>query len=311
MADKTELESVLDELEILGTDDDMDTVSKVVKKYGFFPRSVWRVKSNKDMEELCGDDIATGTYVPKSQKSLIGSAKQKQKGYTGVKNDGLSRFNTEVAKRLIEFYTEPGDVVLTPFGSRGIITIIAAHLNRKGLVYEIHPKYAKHIQDQIDRLNNQKSLIKHHYDAKCFCGNANNMDKISDNSVDCIITSPPFANREKYLSCEGQLSDIDDYYDFLEEYQLCLDECYRVMKPGGFCIFVVNDWRGVARKGEEPRFIRFTRDTELGLEKAGFEIYDYIINFLYSTPSVIGVNKRAELKQMIKSHETILVYRKK
>lgn len=306
----TLLEEVLDELDTLGFDDiDKNAVSRVVKKYGWFPYSVMRVKSNKLLEDLCGDDIATGTYKAKAQKSLIGSAAQKKKGYTGV-NNGLSRFNTEVAKRLITFYTDEGDTVLTPFGSRGIITIIAAHLNRKGLVYEIHPRYAKHIQDQIDRLNNQKALVKHFYDAKCFCGNANNMDQIEDDSVDCIITSPPFWNIEKYDSCEGQLSDIDDYDTFLEEYQLCLNECYRVMKPGGFAIFVVNDFRRPTAPGKPAKLIRFGRDTELGMERAGFETFDIGINFLYSTPSVIGVNKRAELKQLLKAHEYILVFRK-
>jgi DNA modification methylase len=304
-----EFDDVLDELEILDVDVDKTTVSNVVKKYGFFPYSVWRVKSNKQMEELCGDDIATGTYMAKSQKSMIGKSAQKKKGYTGVAN-GLSRFNTEVAKRLVNYYTDEGDVVLTPFGSRGIITIIAAHLGRKGVVYEIHPKYASHIQNQIDRLNNKKSLIKKHYDAVCYCGNANNMEMIDDDSIDCVITSPPFWDIEKYESCEGQLSDIDDYYDFLEEYQLCLNEIYRVMKPGGFAIFVVNDFRKSPSKGEKSRLIRFSRDTEIGMEKAGFETYDIGINFLYSTPSVIGVNKRAELRQLLKSHEYILVFRK-
>lgn len=305
------LDDALNELEILGADENINKkdISAVVQKYGFFPYSVWRVKSNKLLEELCGDDIATGTYMSKESKSMIGKAKSKKKGYTGVTN-GLSRFNTEVAKRLVEYYTEPGDTVLTPFGSRGIITIIAAHLGRTGIVYEIHPKYANHIKNVIKKLNDKKALFAKHYDATCHCGNANNMDKIEDDSIDCIITSPPFWNIEKYESCEGQLSDIDSYYDFLEEYQLCLNECYRVMKPGGIAIFVVNDFRAVPSKGEKSRLIRFSRDTEMCMEEAGFETYDIGINFLYSTPSVIGVNKRAELKQLLKAHEYILVFRK-
>lgn len=305
------LDDVLDELAILGADENVDknNVSAVVKKYGFFPYSVWRVKSNKTLENLCGDDIATGTYMGKDQKSLIGKTNAKKKGYQGM-NNGLSRFNTEVAKRLVEYYTEEGDTVLTPFGSRGIITIVAAHLNRKGIVYEIHPKYASHIQGVIDKLNNQKGLIKKHYDATCHCGNANNMDKLEDNSIDCVITSPPFWDIEKYESCEGQLSDIGDYYEFLDEYQLCLNEIYRVMKPGGIAIFVVNDFRKSPSKNEPSRLIRFSRDTEMCMEEAGFETYDIGINFLYSTPSVIGVNKRAEQKQLLKAHEYILVFRK-
>ena len=304
------IDNVLNELELLGVKPNIKSTSAVVRKYGFFPYSVWRVMNDKYLEKICGDNIATGTYKAKSLKSASARANAKKKKYQSF-NNGLSRFNSAVATRLVSFYTEAGDTVLTPFGSRGVITIVAAHLGRKGICVEVNKHYADHIQGVIDGLNEKgsKSLLKKHYDAVCYNANANKMP-IKDDSVDCIITSPPFWNIEKYESCEGQLSDIGDYDDFLEEYQLCLNECYRVMKPGGIAIFVVNDFRKSPSKGEPSKLIRFSRDTELCMEKAGFDVYDIIINFLYSTPSVIGVNRLAEEKRVVKSHEYILVFRK-
>ena len=82
------------------------------------------------------------------------------------------------------------------------------------------------------------------------------------------------------------------------------------MKSGGFAIFVVNDFRKPVTNGQPSKLIRFSRDTEICMETAGFETYDIGINFLFSTPSVIGVNKFIEMKRLLKSHEYMLIFRK-
>lgn len=307
----SKLEDTLKELEVFEANQDLQTTSLVVKEFGFFPYSVWRLSSNVLLERLCDDDIPQNTYVAKAYRDPLKRTAQKKKQYFSYKA-GLSKFNTAVAQRLIEFYTKEGETILTPFGSRGIISIIAAHLKRKGVVCEVVKNYADKIVERVNNINNSQKnrLFKKHYDVTCYNTNANNMHMIPDNSIDHIITSPPFFNLEKYESCEGQLADIQDYDDFLAEYQKCLNECYRVMKPNGFCIFVVNDFRCPRKANAPTEFICFSRDTQTALLNAGFRMWDTIINFLYSTPSVISVRQRVREQVMVKAHEYILVFRK-
>lgn len=307
----SKLEDTLKELEVFEANQDLQTTSLVVKEFGFFPYSVWRLSSNVLLERLCDDDIPQNTYVAKAYRDPLKRTAQKKKQYFSYKA-GLSKFNTAVAQRLIEFYTKEGETILTPFGSRGIISIIAAHLNRKGVVCEVVKNYADKIVERVNNINNSQKnrLFKKHYNVTCYNTNANDMHMIPDNSIDHIITSPPFFNLEKYESCEGQLADIQDYDDFLAEYQKCLNECYRVMKPNGFCIFVVNDFRCPRKANAPTEFICFSRDTQTALLNAGFRMWDTIINFLYSTPSVISVRQRVREQVMVKAHEYILVFRK-
>lgn len=308
MAYDSNYERLKREMDILGIKGESEeNIQKVSQELGYFPYSVMRVNNDKALAEVVSDDMRTNTYLSEKYKSDPAyRLDTKKKGYSSALGDGLSRFNPAVAKRLVEFYTKEGDVVLTPYGSFGVITIIAAHLNRVGIVNELVPRYAKHIQNVIDGLNEKgsKGLFKKVYNATVNCGNANDMSFLEDESVDCVITSPPFADVEKYESVDGQLSDISDYDKFLEEYDLCNKEIFRVMKPGGICVFVVNDFR---RGG---KLIRFSTDTEHSLQRAGFETWDIGINFLYSTPGVIGARRARENKQFIKAHEYFIVMRK-
>ena len=73
---------------------------------------------------------------------------------------------------------------------------------------------------------------------------------------------------------------------------------------------MVNDFRVSPRKGAPSEFIRFSKHTEDSLLDAGFVTWDIIINFLYSTPNVLGVNKAHEMQRTLKAHETIIVMKK-
>lgn len=306
---KSAVDEIMEELEILGHDMtviDKPEIYKVAELYGYIPNSVMRVKDNKFLASIANDEIAEGTYTKKMDAAQRANAKLKGTKAKQSLNNGLSKFNPALAKRLMEFYTKPGDLVLDNFSNRMVTTIIPAHFGRRGVMYEIVPSYAEQCQKHLDELNRRgsKGLIKKHYDVTIYNGNANNMHHLEDNSVDFCMSSPPFANREAYESVDGQLSDIENYEDFLVEYQLCLNELYRVMKPGAFVCYIVNDWRA------NGKFIRFSMDTELGLRKAGFESWDIVINYLHSTPSVIGINKSVEQKRFLKAHEYIVVMRK-
>ncbi len=83
---------------------------------------------------------------------------------------------------------------------------------------------------------------------KVFYKDARNMAEIPDNSIDLIITSPPYFNIKDYSKdgyqtkshsekVSGQLGDISDYHTFINELLKVWQECERVLKPNGkLCI---------------------------------------------------------------------------
>ncbi len=74
-------------------------------------------------------------------------------------------------------------------------------------------------------------------------GDARNLAGIADESVQLIVTSPPYFNLKPYASdaAGAQLGRIDDYEAFLSELDKVWRECVRVLVPGGRVCCVVGD----------------------------------------------------------------------
>lgn len=77
-----------------------------------------------------------------------------------------------------------------------------------------------------------------------FFGDSRNMDKIADNSVHLIITSPPYFNIKDYskdgyqqtrhsAKNDRQIGDIPSYQNYLDEMLKVWKECERVLRPNG------------------------------------------------------------------------------
>ena len=208
-------------------------------------------------------------------------------------------FKTEVAKRVIKYYSERCASLLSRNTNRGSIIMVARALGRHGIAFDIVKSYC---DDAVERLAKAKKLDEKGVFTIVKQGDAREMD-LRDERVDLILTSPPFWDLEPYESVEGQLADIETYPSFLKELGKTISECFRVLKKDKFCAFVVNDFR----KG--GHFYDFHNDVIKLSRKAGFLLWDIIINVLHS-PMVSGVAQREKVRQTVKIHEYILILKK-
>jgi len=62
-------------------------------------------------------------------------------------------------------------------------------------------------------------------------GDSRNMDELTDNSVDLVITSPPYWQLKDY-GTENQIGYNDSYEDYINHLNLVWKECYRVLDNG-------------------------------------------------------------------------------
>lgn len=65
--------------------------------------------------------------------------------------------------------------------------------------------------------------------------------KLPDESVQLVVTSPPYWNLKKYRNSESQLGHWEDYEDFLKQLDQVWKRCYRALVPGGRMVCVVGD----------------------------------------------------------------------
>lgn len=90
----------------------------------------------------------------------------------------------------------------------------------------------------MGKVNEEKIL--HIKDATIFNMNSNDMSEIPDNSVNLIITSPPYWTLKDY-DVEGQIGTGSSSYDFyISELNKVWKECVRVLAPDGkLCINIM------------------------------------------------------------------------
>lgn len=59
------------------------------------------------------------------------------------------------------------------------------------------------------------------------------LEKLEDNSVDLIVTSPPYHNLRVYSNDPADLSNCETYDEYYYLLGLVIEECHRVLKPAG------------------------------------------------------------------------------
>ena len=110
-----------------------------------------------------------------------------------------------------------------------------------------------------------------------YCKSCEHMDELKDNSVDLIVTSPPYWNARDYGMYvtnrkRNYLRRMRwSYKEYLALMERCFRDCYRVLKEGRFCAVNVSH---ILYKGKHYP-IPF--DLYFILKRIGFELHQEII----------------------------------
>ncbi|WP_206204594.1 site-specific DNA-methyltransferase [Thermococcus sp. MAR1] len=181
--------------------------------------------------------------------------------YTNAKYRG--NWAPQVPRNLILQYTKPGDVVLDAFLGSGTTLIECKLLGRHGIGVDINYEALMVAWDRLNfkydpRMENQSTLssylgIKEEIEwvkpeIRLYHGDARNLDKIKDESIELIATHPPYANIIGYTKrarslVEGDLSNVKSIDEFVSEMKKVAEEFYRVLKPGKYTAILMGDTR--------------------------------------------------------------------
>ena len=185
--------------------------------------------------------------------------------------------------RLIRFFTKRNYIVLDPFAGIGSTLKACALEGRKGIGIELNPHFVALTRERLcTEVRDVSATVEAQ---EILEGDARDiLPQIADESVDFIITSPPYWSilkkedhkvRQERLA-NGLSTDYGDdprdlgkiatYDDFLRELVRIFSECKRVLKRGKFMAIVVSDFR------DKSRYVMFHSDLAQELEKVGLEM---------------------------------------
>lgn len=221
------------------------------------------------------------------------------------KGGTLSRFPQNIGRKLVLFYTEQGDTIYDPF---------AGHNSRMQLCFETGRNYygcdlSKEFMEvnrriaEILQKKAKHSVLGFTNWIKLHEGDSRNLP-MKSNSGDFTITSPPYWDIEHYGDEKEQLGNGKSYKEFLQGLGDVAKENLRVLKPGAFCIWCVNDFR------KDGKFYSYHEHTARLLRKAGFSQWDIAITDLGSSIRACFPNQTFASKILPKRHEYCLIFRK-
>jgi len=201
----------------------------------------------------------------------------------------------KLSGRIIQMYSGEGDLILDPFLGVGSTLESCREQGRKGIGIELNQRFVELAKEVLS----QKTLNKEDNEIKIIQDDCRNLLRhINKNSVQLMVTSPPYANfihksvedrkntHKKSLIKYANKSAIKpysedkkdfgnlEYEEFLNEMGLLMKKLYKVTKSGGYNIWIVKDYRDT--KNKIPYIDFHTDIAKLG-ESIGFKYHDLIV----------------------------------
>ena len=109
-------------------------------------------------------------------------------------------------------------------------------------------------------------------------GDARDLSWIDDAMIHLVVTSPPYWILKQYKrDCDGQMGDIEDYEQFLDELDNVWRECARVLVGGGRICCVIGDICISRKKGGRHYVMPLHADIQVRARKLGLDCLTPII----------------------------------
>ena len=217
------------------------------------------------------------------------------------KSDYRGNFAPQVPRNLIEMYSEEGDSILDPMVGAGTTLVEAKLLARHALGIDINPDAVKRVEEALN--------FNHHPPSKqkVMVGDARDLSFLKDDSIDLIITHPPYMNIIKYSDGKipADISNISSLPKFCDEMEIVAKELFRVLKQDKYCAILIGD----TRKGKH--FVPLAFNVMQRFLNVGFVLKEDIIKVQHNCSTTGRWRTKAlQDKFYLIMHEHLFVFRK-
>jgi DNA modification methylase len=218
---------------------------------------------------------------------------------SGAAAGNISTFWQDVGRSMVLLYTNPGDTVVDPFAGHNSRMELCVRAGRHYIGHDLSKEFMKFNRKRADELREE---FNNEVNITLFEGDSRKL-QAGSRCGDFTITSPPYWDIEDYGDEPEQLGK-NTYEGFIEGMQQVMNENYRVLKPGAYAAWFVNDFR----KGN--KFYPYHYDIMTLAENAGFHHHDMLIVDLGRGFGDVFINQYVSQRRLPKRHEYGIIFRK-
>lgn len=218
---------------------------------------------------------------------------------------GQSIFDPALTELLYFWYCPENGSIIDPFAGGSVRGIVAEYLGYKYTGIELRPEQVKANREQA------RQILDADKQPKYFCGDSDKVLNVPNffkpESYDLVFSCPPYHDIEVYSDLPDDLSNMT-YPNFLVKYRSIIAASVKLLKKGGYAIFVVAE----VRNKKTGQLIGFVPDTISAFVDAGTVFYnEAILLNAYGTAMLrVGTNFIRGDKKLVKVHQNILIFKK-
>lgn len=253
-------------------------------------------KKSKSNGRNLAASFATSSASPSTLGERYGKKPKETDGED--KATGTSIFDPVLCELMYRWFAPRKGTILDPFAGGSVRGITAAALGYKYVGIELRPEQVAANREQKDKIVPGSKLVWINGDARDTC------DLTMNKSFDFVFTCPPYYNLELYSYNPADLSNAEDYQDFVAAYNAIIGQVSIALKPDRFACYVVGNIRD-----KDGLYHDLVGDTIKCFESYGMRLYNeaILVTAIGSLPIRIN-NQFDSYRKMGKTHQNILVF---
>jgi DNA modification methylase len=143
--------------------------------------------------------------------------------------------------------------------------------------------------------------------------NAEQMEAVADESIQTIVTSPPYYQNKNYGEHMNNLENSQSYNEYKSGLRSVLEECFRVLKPDGkLCLNLMDPYTTVEAHGRFQR-LPLTQEITIFLEELGLDYMEtvrWVKQRFGNSGTVFGSYPHPTNLYFAGDYENLLIFRK-
>jgi len=279
-------------------------------KYLFCPTTVlskrdpkWKQLKRKWLNLGIKSELGRDTHSEQRVKGRDIKDYSYMKDFEGFKSVGLSHaasiFDPVICEIIYKWFCHNGGLILDPFAGGSVRGIVANYLGYKYTGIELREEQCISNREQaieILEVTNQPQW---------YCGDSEQvLDAKWNIEFDLLFSCPPYMNLEVYSDLPEDLSNMNDEA-FITKYNSIIDKSCKLVKRGGYAVFVVGDLRD--NKGYQKDFTGITKQAFI---KSGMKLYNELILVEPVGTKAMTLERGFKNGKLAKVHQNVYIFKK-